>query len=107
MQAELFLSTVKRFIRERKIVIAYRPKNRNFMLEHGLTSDDIFDMINNLTGRTRHLPPENDRNGSDGTVMVFFAPYKDFEIYIKIKIIFDEEKEGGVVISFHEEGEYD
>lgn len=107
LAAELFLSSIKKLIREKKVVIAKREKNRNFMLEYGLNSEDLFEIINGLTAKNRHSPVEKDNDGSDGNVMVFFALYQDFEIYIKLKIIYSADKKSGVVISFHKEGEYE
>lgn len=39
--------------------------------------------------------------------MVFFYPYKDMTLYIKLKIWSDSHGDAGVVLSFHKEGEYD
>jgi len=40
-------------------------------------------------------------------VKMFLYPDKDTRIYIKLKIWTDANGDSGVVMSFHEEGEYD
>lgn len=78
-----------------------------FLLEYDLTSDDAFDVIERLEETHCDSGPQRDRNGSEGTVMIFKYPHQDLkiDIYIKLKICTDPDSgEEGAVMSFHEEG---
>jgi len=77
------------------------------MMREGLNTDDIFDYLKRLEPSNYFDGPKNDRNGTPGNVMMFLYPYKNTRIYIKLKIWTDANGDSGVVMSFHEEGEYD
>ena len=69
--------------------------------------DDVFDYLKKLEPSNYYDGPKDDRNGTPGDVMMFLYPYKNTRIYIKLKNWTDKNGDSGVVISFHEEGEYD
>jgi hypothetical protein len=105
----LFLSRVKELIRVGKLV--FQPRNwrktLEFMLQEGLTEEDVFGVIARLEARHSYEGPSLDDDGSAGDVMVFLYPYIKTRLYIKLKIWTDAHGNAGVVMSFHEEGMYE
>ena len=103
-----FLSKLKVLLDENKIVFDPRnQKTQNFLLREDMDIDDVFDYLKKLEPSNYYDGPKDDRNGTPGDVMMFLYPYKNTRIYIKLKIWTDKNGDSGVVISFHEEGEYD
>lgn len=109
ISAEIFIARLKTLLDGKKIVVQPRNvrKTREFMLEHGLTSEDVIEFLYTLTSDNYYDGPSPDDNGSPGNVMVFLSEYATVRIYIKIKIWKDETGDEGVVMSFHKEGDYD
>lgn len=106
--AQIFLSKLKVLLDENKIVFDPRnQKTQNFLLRKDMDIDDVFDYLKKLEPSNYYDGPKDDRNGTPGDVMMFLYPYKNTRIYIKLKIWTDKNGDSGVVISFHEEGEYD
>lgn len=106
--AQIFLAKLKVLVDKNKILFDPRnQKTQNFLLQEEMTIDDVFDYLKKLEPSNYYDGPKNDRNGTPGDVMIFLYPYKKTRIYIKLKIWADENGDSGVVISFHEEGEYD
>lgn len=106
--AQIFLSKLKVLLDENKIV--FDPRNQktlNFLLREDMDIDDVFDYLKKLEPSNYYDGPKDDRNGTPGDVMMFLYPYKNTRSYIKLKIWTDKNGDSGVVISFHEEGEYD
>lgn len=77
------------------------------MHEEGLKFEDVFHIIAQLNPEHYQWGPEDDRDGSSGSVVLFFYPYGEFTLYIKLKIWTDEHGDAGAVLSFHEEGIHD
>lgn len=84
------------------------------MLEEGLSEDDAYEIISKLQPEhyAKGLDPDDD--GTPGDVMVFFLPYKrqtppenEILLYIKLKIWTDISGDAGIVMSFHDEGNYE
>ena len=106
--AQIFLSKLKVLLDENKIVFDPRnQKTQNFLLREDMDIDDVFDYLKKLEPSNYYDGPKDDRNGTPGDLMMFLYPYKNTRIYIKLKIWTDKNGDSGVVISFHEEGEYD
>ena len=88
----------------------FQPRNVRktweLMLAEGLVVEDAYDMLSRLRPEHYHQGPELDDDGSAGSVMVFFYPYGARTLYIKLKIWTDAQGDGGVVMSFHEEGRH-
>lgn len=106
--AQIFLSKLKVLLDENKIVFDPRnQKTQNFLLREDMDIDDVFDYLKKLEPSNYYDGPKDDRNGTPGDVMMFLYPYKNTRIYIKLKIWTDKNGDSGIVISFHEEGEYD
>lgn len=106
--AQIFLSKLKVLLDENKIVFDPRnQKTQNFLLREDMDIDDVFDYLKKLEPSNYYDGPKDDRNGTPGDVMMFLYPYKNTRIYIKLKNWTDKNGDSGVVISFHEEGEYD
>lgn len=106
--AQIFLAKLKVLLDKNKIVFDPRnQKTQNFLLREDMDIDDVFDYLKKLEPSNYYDGPKDDRNGTPGDVMMFLYPYKNTRIYIKLKIWTDKNGDSGVVISFHEEGEYD
>jgi len=106
--AQLFIQQLKPLLEQNKVI--FDPRNKKtqaFMMKEGFTSEDVFDYLKKLEPSNYFDGPKSDRNGTIGNVMMFLYPYKDTRIYIKLKIWTDANGDSGVVMSFHEEGEYD
>lgn len=106
---QLFLRRLQPLLKARKL--DFQPRNRRktyeFMLNEGLTADDAYEMIAQLTCEHHVRGPENDYDGTHGAVCIFLYPYKKIRLYIKLKIVVGENGDSGAVLSFHDEGNYD
>ena len=113
---QLFLLRLKPLLAARKL--AWKPRNRRktleFMLDEGLSEDDACEIISKLKPEYQAKEPEPDDDGSPGDVMVFYHPYTrqappgdKILLYIKLKIWTDTNGDAGIVMSFHEEGDYE
>ena len=106
--ASLFIKDLQKVIEDGRLL--FDPRNRkttDFMLSHDLDTDDVIDILRRLRPSNYLDGPQDDKNGTDGDVMMFLYPYKGERVYIKIKIWKDKSGKAGVLISFHEEGNYD
>lgn len=89
-------------------------KTKEFMLGEGLIEEDAYVIIANLKPEHYTKGPEPDDDGSPGDVMVFHHPYTRqaspgdmILLYIKLKIWTDTDGDAGIVMSFHDEGNYE
>ena len=116
LATQLFLRRLKPLLEAQKI--EWKPRNRRktweFMLEEGLSEDDAYGIIAGLQPAHYAKGPEPDDDGSSGDVMVFHYPYVRLAppghtilLYIKLKIWTDAQGDVGIVMSFHDEGNYD
>lgn len=106
--AQLFITKLRVLLDKNRVIFDPRNhKTQDFLLREDMTVDDVFEYLKRLEPSHYYDGPNNDRNGSPGDVMMFLYPYNKTRIYIKLKIWTDENGDSGVVISFHEEGEYD
>lgn len=106
--AQLFIHKLKLLLELNKVVFDPRnQKTKKFLLQEGMNTDDVFDYLKKLEPSNYFDGPKEDRNGKPGDVMMFLYPYKKTKIYIKLKIWTDANGDSGVVMSFHEEGDYD
>lgn len=108
--AQLFIKRLKSLLADHKERISFDPRNKKsqlFMMQEGINSDDVFAYLEKLEPSNYFDGPKADHNGTAGYVMMFLYPYKQTRIYIKLKIWEDKNGDSCVVISFHEEGEYD
>ena len=109
LAASVFIMRLKKLIDKNKLY--FKPRNRQktmqFLFDEGLSVKDVMDYVKNLTPEDFYSGPTEDDNGSAGDVMVFFKPYKDTKLYIKLKIWCDAAGDAGVVMSFHKEVQYD
>lgn len=106
--AQLFILRLKPLLAEYKIVFDPRSKKtQRFLMQEGMNTDDVFAYLEKLEPSNYYDGPKEDHNGTPGDVMMFLYPYNNTRIYIKLKIWKDENGDAGVVMSFHEEGEYD
>lgn len=69
-----------------KFILANRDKNRNFMLEYGLLTNDIKDIILNLEVNDYYKGPEEDEAGFEGEIWIFTPIFQDIKLYIKIRL---------------------
>jgi len=84
------------------------------MQTEGLRTEDAFQIIGDLRADHVWRGPESDKDGTPGDVMVFLYPYKrlapqkdELLLYIKLKIWTDPQGDAGIVMSFHDEGNYE
>jgi len=116
LATQLFLMRLKPLLAARKL--AWKPRNkrktREFMLDEELSEEDAYEIIADLRPEHFAKGPEHDDDGSDGDVMVFFYPYTrqtpprdEILLYIKLKIWTDTNGDAGIVMSFHDEGNYE
>jgi len=106
--AQLFIQRLKPLLAKNKVV--FDPRNQKtlrFLLQEDMTEADVFEYLKKLEPSNYYDGPKDDRNEKPGGVMMFLYPYKKTRIYIKLKIWTDANGDSGVVMSFHEEGEYD
>lgn len=114
-RASLFFLEYASLIEKRCFV--FDPRNRkktiDFMIEEGLTEDDVFDIVTKLQPQHYEWGAEADDNGTEGDIWQFFYPYirkrpkrKKIEIYIKLKIKRNLGDGVCIVISFHERGQH-
>ena len=106
--AQLFLNRYRPLIETNRVRLD--PRNRktyDFMAEINIDFDGVINILKDLKSSHYYKGPEEDRNGSPGTIMIFLYPYKGLLLYIKLKIIIIKKKDMGIVISFHKEGTYD
>ena len=74
------------------------------MLEYGLFTNDIKDIILNLEIGDYYKGPEIDKDGYNGEVWIFTPIFEENKIYVKIRF---ENNILVVCISIHEFGKYD
>lgn len=78
-----------------------RYKNKKFLLDNGLNINNVKETIMQLGPNELYKGPEEDRDGSEGYVLIFKTDYlMDEFIYIKLKY---EPPDNVVCISFHED----
>jgi hypothetical protein len=81
-------------------------KNRQTLAEIGLKVADVLNVIKRLEPRDRRAGPEEDRDGSSGSVMTFLRPYCGMLRYIKFKLYDVDGSTYMTILSFHEEGQH-
>ncbi|MGA2640520.1 MAG: hypothetical protein ABSG21_06410 [Spirochaetia bacterium] len=77
------------------------------MLAEGLNEEDVVDILSRLGPEHYQWGPKDDHDGSGGNVMLFFYPYGEKRLYIKLKILTEKRGDACVVLSLHEEGTYE
>ena len=106
--AQLFIKRLKPLLANKKVIFAPRnQKTQLFLMQEGMNTDDVFAYLEKLDSSNYFDGPKEDHNGTSGDVMMFLYPYKKTRIYIKLKIWKANNSDSGVVMSFHEEGDYD
>ena len=86
-----------------KFILANRAKNRNFMLEYGLLTNDIKDIILNLEVDDYYKGPEEDDAGFEGEIWIFTPTFQNIKLYIKIRLANNTVV---ICISIHEYGNF-
>lgn len=88
-----------------KFIIVRTLKNKNFMLEHRLTDEDVKNIIKKLTVRDCYSGSEKDRDTRYiGEIFKFNPIYNGEKLYIKIRV---ESIDKSICLSIHEFGLYD
>lgn len=86
-------------------ILINRYKNKEFIREQGLYTEDIKRIILDLEYSDYYKGPENDKNSECEGFIWFFSPkFEDLKLYIKIRI---ESKKRAICISIHEFGLYE
>lgn len=106
---KLFLSQLRTLLEKGRVQFKLRNRTKTvcFLLDHGWTSEDAFEVIKLLEEKHYHRGPDTDRDGSEGSIMIFVYPHEDLgiDLYIKLKIWTNPDTgDLGAVLSFHEEG---
>ncbi len=86
-----------------KFILVNRDKNRNFMLEYGLLTNDIKDIILNLELDDYYKGPEEDDAGFEGEIWIFTPIFQNIKLYIKIRLANNTVV---ICISIHEYGNF-
>ena len=86
-----------------KFILVNRIKNRNFMLEYGLLTNDIKNIILNLEVNDYYAGPEEDDAGFEGEIWIFTPIFQNVKLYIKLRLANNTLL---VCISIHEYGNY-
>ena len=86
-----------------KFILVNRDKNRNFMLEYGLLTNDIKDIILNLEVDDYYKGPEEDDAGFEGEIWIFTPTFQNIKLYIKIRLANNTLV---ICISIHEYGNF-
>ena len=86
-----------------KFILVNRDKNRNFMLEYGLLTNDIKDIILNLEVDDYYKGPEEDDAGFEGEIWIFTPKFQNIRLYIKIRLANNTLV---ICISIHEYGNF-
>lgn len=86
-----------------KFILVNRDKNRNFMLEYGLLTNDIKDIILNLEVDDYYKGPEEDDAGFEGEIWIFTPTFQNIKLYIKIRLANNTVV---ICISIHEYGNF-
>lgn len=86
-----------------KFILVNRDKNRNFMLEYGLLTNDIKDIILNLEVDDYYKGPEEDDAGFEGEIWIFTPTCQNIKLYIKIRLANNTVV---ICISIHEYGNF-
>ena len=86
-----------------KFILVNRDKNRNFMLEYGLLTNDIKDIILNLEVDDYYRGPEEDYAGFEGEIWIFTPTFQNIKLYIKIRLANNTVV---ICISIHEYGNF-
>ena len=86
-----------------KFILANRDKNRNFMFEYGLLTNDIKDIILNLEVDDYYKGPEEDAAGFEGEIWIFTPTFQNIKLYIKIRLANNTVV---ICISIHEYGNF-
>ncbi len=86
-----------------KFILVNRDKNRNFMLEYGLLTNDIKDIILNLEVDDYYRGPEEDDAGFEGEIWIFTPTFQNIRLYIKIRLANNTLV---ICISIHEYGNF-
>ena len=84
------------------------------MIAEGLSEEDAYKIIQDLGPEHYQEGPMADDDGTPGEVWTFFYPYVrqvplkgKILLYIKLKIWIDTDSDAGIVMSFHDEGNYE
>ena len=86
-----------------KFILVNREKNKNFMLEYGLLTNDIKDIILDLAVDDYYKGPEEDDAGFESEIWIFTPTFQNIKLYIKIRLANNTVV---ICISIHEYGNF-
>lgn len=95
-----FLRDIKALIGEGRYLIRDRVKNRNSLIELGLTERQRDNVILSLSVEDYCSGPEKDEF-KRGDYWVFGKAIDGVEVYIKLQIVSDRHDEHAICLSFH------
>ncbi len=82
--------------------VSKRPKNESCLLTLGITENHRKNEIMSLGYKHYDKGPEPDDDGTSGDIWCFIKKIKGKDIYIKLKIWGNREKNNAKCISFHQ-----
>jgi hypothetical protein len=97
-----FLKSLRVTIGAGTFSLVNREKNNAFMLKAGMTYDDMFDALRELSVNDYIEGPMPDDINQEHQVWVFGARHMGFDIYIKVKVFLIAGIDHGKAIAFHE-----
>ena len=100
MSAQEFLKKFKKAAKESGLDIIPTQKNRNAIIDLGITKKIRKEIIFKLKNKNYHSGPTPDRD-KPGDIWVFREEYDGIEIYIKLKLSTKEYGDKAKCLSFH------
>jgi len=99
----LYLIKVKEVINRDGLIFVERDKNMEMLAKYGLTVDDAKDCILSLTPQNYYQGPLKDKDPNQSeNIFIYLVNYKNIDIYIKLKIINNNETYKVKILSFHD-----
>ncbi len=105
MLIQLKIEQIRNCIGKDHFLWTDRSKNIDAVNRLGLSIPSVKEIIYNLKVEEYYSGPENDHNGSEGTIWKFFHPVTNEVIYIKLKLFTVGSNQYVKVVSFHGEAE--
>ncbi len=105
MLIKLRINQIRECVQSGKFIWTKRDKNINAINRLGISIITVKEIVSNLTVAEYHRGPENDYDGSEGSIWKFLHPITNEVIYIKLKLFTASDEEYVKVLSFHGKAE--
>lgn len=102
-KVQVFLVRLKQILKTpERILFIEREKNLEAMERFGLTQRDLLRQLAVLEPKHYRKGPENDEDGSEGSIWVFKSSVYAQEFYIKLKLFSVNGVDYLKILSFHD-----